>query len=104
MTCVFVKKSAKMADVLLICVFSCRTVAFNKCYAAFVQIVWGHFNADAFANVDPNARLAHFAANSCQNFMPVFQFYTEHCVWQFVFYGATEYNYVVFCHKFLILA
>lgn len=84
----------------LICIFSCRAIAFNKCYAPLVQVVWCHFNANAFADVNPDACLAHFAADGCQNFMSVFQFYTEHSVGQFVFDSATENHYIVFCHEF----
>ena len=35
---------------------------------------------NAFANIDPDACLAHFATNGCQNFMPVIQFYAEHSI------------------------
>ena len=94
------KKCPKMGRVL-ICRVAIWTVAFNKCYAAFVQVVWCHFNAYAFANVDPDARLAHFATYGGQNFVPIFKFYTKHSVGQFVFDSATENDYIIFCHKII---
>lgn len=77
-----IKNPAKRRVFVLVGIAICGgAIAFNECNASLVQIVWGHFNADAFANVYPDARLAHFATYSCQNFMTVFQFYTKHCVW-----------------------
>lgn len=88
-----------MSVLFVFSVVRCGTIAFDKCYATLVQIIWGHFNTNVFTNVDPDACLAHFAANGCQNFVPVFQTYAEHGVGQFILYRAVEYNYIIFCHK-----
>lgn len=87
-----------MSVLFVFSVVRCGTIAFDKCYATLVQIIWGHFNTDAFANIDPDARLAHFATNRRQNFVAVFQLYTKHCVGQFVHNNTAENNNIIFCH------
>ena len=60
------KKSRQSAGFVLVGIAICGgAIAFNECDASLVQIVWGHFNADAFANVYPDACFAHFATDSC---------------------------------------
>ena len=61
------------------CIGWCK-VSFNECNATLVQIVWCHFDTNLFSNVDPNARLAHFATYGCDNIVTVVQFYAKHCV------------------------
>ena len=34
----------------------------------------------------------------CQNLMAIFQFNLEHCVWQLLYYGSFNFNYVCFGH------
>ena len=52
-----------------------------------------------------NANVIHteFSADMCQNLMAIFQFNLEHCVWQLLYYGSFNFNYVCFGHILSLL-
>ena len=62
-----IKKSRHCDGIIFLCVclIGRATISFNKRNTSFVQIVWGHFNMNVFANINPNAIFPHFTTYSC---------------------------------------
>jgi len=64
--------------------------------ATSFEVVGGQLNLDAVARQDPDVVHAHLSGDMRQNFVAIFQFDSEHGVWEGLNYGALQYDCVLF--------